>query len=140
MWHTSVLQYYYEQKDTAHNLISSNTEVSLEFLHIATKIERLWNMREEKKKINTYAMSFKSLINIRSICPLAETEKPINANEWESKAIRVHYRVPLVSTAVSLGLSTAGHADPNWKCSMLYIIDGTHVPFMFWENNTNPYQ
>lgn len=60
-------------------------------------------------------MSFKSLINIRSICPLAETEKPVNANEWESKAIRVHYGVPLVSTAVSLGLSTAGHADPNWK-------------------------
>lgn len=39
-------------------------------------------------------MPFKSLINIRSICPLAETWRAVNANEWESKAIRVHYRSP----------------------------------------------
>lgn len=51
-------------------------------------------------------MPFKSLINIRSICPLAEIQRPVNANEWESKAIRVHYRVPLVTTATSLRLST----------------------------------
>ena len=44
-------------------------------------------------------MPFKSLINIRSICPLAEIQRPENANEWESKAIRVHYRVPLVSSS-----------------------------------------
>lgn len=51
-------------------------------------------------------MPLKSLINIRSICPLAEIQRPENANEWERKAIRVHYRVPLVSTAASLRLST----------------------------------
>ena len=51
-------------------------------------------------------MPFKSLINIRSICPLAEIQRPVNANEWVCKAIRVHYRVPLVSTAASLRLST----------------------------------
>lgn len=60
----------------------------------------------EHKKINIHVMPFKSLINIRSICPLAEIQRPVNANEWRSKAIRVHYRVPLVSTAVSLRLST----------------------------------
>lgn len=27
-------------------------------------------------------MPFKSIINIRSICPLAETQRPVNANEW----------------------------------------------------------
>lgn len=62
--------------------------------------------REYKKKINIHVMPFKSLINIRSICPLAEIQRPVNANEWECKAIRVHYRVPLVSMAASLRLST----------------------------------
>lgn len=61
---------------------------------------------ESTKKINIHVMPFKSLINIRSICPLAEIQRPVNANEWECKAIRVHYRVPLVSTAASLRLST----------------------------------
>lgn len=61
---------------------------------------------EYKKKINIHVMPFKSLINIRSICPLAEIQRPVNANEWECKAIRVHYRVPLVSIAASLRLST----------------------------------
>lgn len=27
-------------------------------------------------------MPFKSIINIRSICPLAESQRPVNANEW----------------------------------------------------------
>lgn len=51
-------------------------------------------------------MPFKSLINIRSFCPLAESQRPVNANEWQRKAIRVHYGVPLVSIAASLRLST----------------------------------
>lgn len=62
--------------------------------------------RESTKKINIHVMPFKSLINIRSICPLAEIQRPVNANEWECRAIRVHYRVPLVTTAASLRLST----------------------------------
>ena len=56
-------------------------------------------------------MPFKSLINIRSICPLAEIQRPVNANEWESKAILVHYRVPLVSMAASLMLSTGRQGE-----------------------------
>lgn len=65
-----------------------------------------WLRKREYKKINIHVMPFKSLINIRSICPLAEIQRPVNANEWERKAIRVHYRVPLVSRAASLRLST----------------------------------
>lgn len=75
----------------------------------AWKSPRLQQLKKrEYKKINIHVMPFKSLINIRSICPLAGIQRPVNANEWESKAIRVHYRVPLVSTAASLRLSTDG--------------------------------
>lgn len=60
----------------------------------------------KKKKINIHVMPFKSLINIRGICPLAEIQRPVNANEWERKAIRVHYWLPLVRKGASLRLST----------------------------------
>lgn len=59
-----------------------------------------------RKKINIHVMPFKSLINIRDICPLAEIQRPVNANEWECKAIRVHYWLPLVRKGASLRLST----------------------------------
>lgn len=70
---------------------------------------------ETPKKINIHAMPFKSLINIRSFCPLAEIQRPVNANEWECKAIWVHYRVPLVSMAASLRLYTGKCQAHNSK-------------------------
>lgn len=70
---------------------------------------------EAPKKINIHAMRFKSLINIRSFCPLAEIQRPVNANEWECKAIWVHYTVPLVSMAASLRLSTGKCEAHNSK-------------------------
>lgn len=72
-------------------------------------------------------MPFKSLINIRSICPLAETQRPVNANEWESKAIRVHYRLPLVSIAASLLADHENTRPTTQKYSVLQMIDGTHA-------------
>lgn len=67
---------------------------------------RLQWLRKRDHQKYIHVMPFKSIINIKSICPLAETQRPVNANEWGSKAIQVHYRVPLVTTTGSLKLST----------------------------------
>lgn len=64
-------------------------------------------------------MPFKSLINIRDICPLAEIQRPVNANEWEREAIGVHYWLPLVRKGASLRLSTGGPSQRQTHNSKL---------------------
>lgn len=71
--------------------MSTSSEVCLKFPQIAVIEEERGRKEKKKKKINIHVMPFKSLINIRGICPLAEIQRPVNANEWERKAIRVHY-------------------------------------------------